>query len=121
MTQALSVACQEGDYWNQEACKCFREDTCAPYVRLSYGNRIDPRTHCDVISFDEYDEIMEHPGLDDDCMPIVTKTVQEPWDCDDYGNKICNIKAKCSEGERWDQKACMCMSLMQCRKMCPYG
>ena len=118
--------CPTDMYWNMDACQCFKNETCAAYVRCGYEQIADPRHDCKCTHKDEVDALYDH-NYDEKCEKpkLMVSFIKEPemtlFDCDDEGNRICNIKMKCSEGQRWDEDACMCMSLMQCRKMCLGG
>ena len=42
--------------------------------------------------------------------------------CDSYGKKQClDEDPQCAEGEFWNEDACMCFSLLQCKKYCGDG
>ena len=129
LTSALSVICAKDEYFDSDACQCLKKETCAPYVRCGYGQVADPRFDCKCESIAVVAEIYDH-GLDDNCMPKlpdftkpapVTPVEEDNFTCDSEGNKICLAQEKCPAGQVWNDEACMCFSLIQCRIGCPHG
>ena len=56
------------------------------------------------------------------CVPIEPEPMEDKFDCDKEGNKICPADPiTCPQGNIYDDEACMCMSLIQCRRACPPG
>ena len=76
------------------------------------GQGLDPRESCECVDQSIIDDLYK-------CDPPV---LVDDFDCNRRGEKICpDDPITCPTGTIYDDDACMCMQLIQCKIGCPMG
>ena len=93
--------CPRGMRYDDEACMCMSPFQCM--MMCPKGQKLDPRKGCECVDKSVVEDLYT-------CEP---PRVEDEFECDRRGNKICpSHPSKCPKGQRYDDEACMCMSMM---------
>ena len=120
--------CPMDMYFDRSACQCLKIETCEPLIECVDQTVPDPRYDCQCSPVGEVEALFDiDECLIDECPKQKDEEEvggpTEDYDCDSEGNKVCKGQGDCGETFNyfWNDKACMCFSLIYCTMMCPEG